>query len=65
MPLVSVRNVVYVIGYSDRLVAIKGAMLTISGAVKPVKFGNRTARVRGQIIIVFCGKHGVTSLSDE
>ena len=31
--------------YGDEVITIKGAMLAVSGAVKAIEFGNRTAGV--------------------
>ena len=45
MPLVGVGSAVYVVGDGDGLVAVKGAALAVSGAVKVGKFGNRAAGV--------------------
>ena len=45
MPLVGVGSGVYVVGDGDGLVAVKGAALAVSGAVKIGKFGNRAAGV--------------------
>ena len=41
MTLVGVGCAVYGVVYGDRLIAIKGAALAVSGAVKIGKFGNR------------------------
>ena len=64
-PLVDVGSAVYVVGDGDRLVAIKGTMLAVGGAGKIGEFGNGAAGISRQVVIVFCGKHGVTSLSDK
>ena len=40
MPLVGVGDAVYVIGYDDRLAAIKGAAVALSRTKEIVKFGD-------------------------
>ena len=65
MPLVGVGCAGYGVVDGDCLIAIKGAALAIIGASKVVEFGNSVSGVWGKVVIVFCGKHGVTSLSDK
>ena len=45
MPLINARTAAYSIVYENRLIAIKGAALAASGAIKALKFGNGAAGV--------------------
>lgn len=55
----------YAIGDGDRLVTVKWAMFAIGGAIKVGELGNGAAGIWGQVVIVFRGEHGLTSLSNE
>ena len=65
MPLVGAGYAVYCVVDGDRLIAVKGAALAFGGAVKIDEFCYGAAGVWSKVVIVFCGKHGVTSLSDK
>ena len=65
MPLVGVGSAVYIIGNGDRLVAVKGAALAVGWAHKIVDFGDCAAGIWRKVVVIFFGKHGVTSLSDK
>ena len=65
MPLVGVGSAAYFVGDGYKLVAVKGAALAVGGAGKIGEFGNSAAGISRQIVVIFCSKHGVTSLSDK
>ena len=65
MTLVGAGCAVYGVVDGDRLIAVKGAALAVGGAVKSGEFGNGAAGISRQIVVIFCSKHGVTSLSDK
>lgn len=65
MPLVGARRAIYGVIYGDRLIAIKGTMLAVSGAIEVYELGNGTAGVWSQVVVISGSKHGCTSLSDK
>ena len=65
MPLVRKRGVFVAVCHVNNLVAVKGAALAVGGAVEIDKFCYCAAGVWGKVVVIFCSKHGVTSLSNE